>query len=390
MARPPQFPPKLIRKPGTAHARTCYRGTYYHCGAWDTRTNQPSPDAYAKWRDLVDLWSRDPDAVPGGEYRLTALLLDWLQSPDGPVHDDDRNWIPPIIERLCEWRDGIGADQFGGPQAEEWQAWLCGLVKDGKQRYNRTSVKRCVSFVRRAVKWGARMKLHGITWEQYHELEAVPPPKPGRVREPLPVLPVSWDAIVRTVPQLHPQLQVITWLLWWTGARPKELLTLKLGQIQSSGTLEIPKVPPVKLGQVWAAHVPSKAKRLGHARVLFFGPRAQAVLGWWLCRERIEPTDYLFAPLRGLTRAEGERRSRKVGKVYGVKVIRYAVARACERAKCDHWHPSQIRHAASARIRGAMGEDAEAAMLGHGGKAITQRYAGLDSELAARVALKLG
>lgn len=380
MARTPNWPPRLTRKPGTTTARTYHGGRWWICGRWDDKRNRPTAEAVNRHLEYVNVWASDPDANPTGEPLAVEVLADWLASPDAPVHRADRAWIPKVISLLESWRTELSADQFGAAILAEFQNWLC-------EKYNRTSVRKIVNFVRRAFTWGAREARYGISWEQVAAMKAVSAPKPGRVREANVVMPAKesdWRAVVDASP---PQLAAILGLLWWTGARPNELLSLRAGDIQREGVLTIPKVAPVRLGEVWAAQVRSKVSRLGHVRCLMFGPRSQLILTPILAG--LKPKDLLFTPAKALDREPGERTSKRLREAYSPSALSHAVKYACRRAGVSITAYG-IRHAVSERIQAAMGRDAEAALLGHGGASITARYAGLDSTLAVKVALFCG
>lgn len=400
MSRPTTWPPRLIRKPGSAEARTFFSGRWWTCGKWDTRANRPSPEAKARHLEYVQVWASDPDADPRGESLLSDVLTDWLASPDAPVHKSDRSWVPKIIRRLVAFRPRATAESFDAAALAAFQAWLCELREEtesleaGDPIYNRTSIKRhIVGKILRAMTWAAREGRYSVSWEQVHGLKAVPGPKPSRVRESNIVLPCERADLDRVIAAAHPQLAAVLDILWWTGARPSELLGLRSCDVQRSGTLTIPKVTPIPLGDVWAAQVKSKVSRLGHVRCLVFGPRAQAILGPIL--DGRKPDEFLFSPRRSVEKP-GNRRTRKLGERYDANALAHATRYARKRAFAVEGDaapavtPYSIRHACSSRVVAAMGAEAEQAYLGHGGSRITQRYAGWNSTLAAKVALALG
>jgi integrase len=257
MSRPPVWPPRLTRKPGTTEARTYFRGRWWTCGKWDARANKPTHEAIAKHMEYVQVWASDPAADPKGEVLLADVLTDWLGSPDAPVHRADRAWVPKIIRRLIEFQRQVTASAFDAAMLARFQAWLCELQDaDGELVYNRTSVKRhIVGKLLRAMVWAAREGRYSVSWEQVFAIKAGPGPKPSRVREGNVVLPCERADLDRVIGAAHPQLAAILELLWWTGARPSELLSLRAGDIQRSGELKIPKVTPITLGDVWAAQV---------------------------------------------------------------------------------------------------------------------------------------
>jgi integrase len=181
----------------------------------------------------------------------------------------------------------------------------------------------------------------------------------------------------------HPQLAAILRLQWWVGSRPSELLRLRVRDVQRTGTLRIPKVAPVELGDDWAAHISSKMARLGHVRCLMFGPRSQAIIGPIL--DSLKPDDFVFSPRR-----TGEQFAASKD-CYSRVVVNNALIYAAEKIGRPKLTMQSIRHACSERIVREMGDKAEQAALGHdSGSKITRRYAGWDSTLAAEVARKCG
>lgn len=293
MGRTAHWPPRLTRKARTTEARLYYRGRWYTCGKWDVASNRPSEAAKREHAELVSLWTEDPEAVPGHETPLVDLLVAWLKSQSSPAGGSDRKWIAVVIRRLGEWcadsdRHAIAACEFSFAEAEVFQTWLCMIAKDelpedrkrrwqsrelgltlpGDPHYSRRSIAKVMKFITQAVGWASKNNKFEVSRDQHYDLLELPAPKTGRVREPKTTLPATWKDLNRVCKHSHEQLAAILKLLWWTGARPGELLGLRVEDVQRSGTLTIPKVPPIKLGEVWAAHVKSKMSRTGHCTAI--------------------------------------------------------------------------------------------------------------------------
>lgn len=410
MGRSASFPPLLKRKSGTNEARTCYRGRYYTCGRWDTRTNRPSEEARERWKQLVALWTANPDAEPGEADSIGHLVSAWLAGEDSPVDIASRNAAVRCVHLLEEWRpELVPAAQFGVGELREWQNWLCNLPgeEEGETRYGRRSVKRFVGVVLQAVKWGWPVGKFGVTAEQFLRLKSVPAPKAGKVREPIDLQPVPFADVVKVAKAAYPHVRAILLTLWWTGARTDELLGLKLGPppagytgpkegeeyLLTEGTLHVHKSKPLPLGEVWAAHVVSKVRK--KIRVIVFGPKAQAALRKIVADTL--PGQYLFRPMNGRPKGNGPpRKSRAVEgcrpgrERYKVDTLDQALRAACKKAGVKKFRAYQLRHSASQRILAAMGAEAEGVYLGHGGSSITRHYGGINTTLAARVAARLG
>jgi integrase len=88
------------------------------------------------------------------------------------------------------------------------------------------------------------------------------------------------------------------------------------------------------------------------------------------------------------------RHRRTLAKKFTPDTYRQAVRRAIQRAGVESWHPHQLRHSAAASIRaafaGSSGVEAARVALGHQQLSMTDFYAGVDTELARQVALRIG
>jgi integrase len=160
-------------------------------------------------------------------------------------------------------------------------------------------------------------------------------------------------------------------------------------------------------GKTWVFRPDShKTEHHGFARVVFLGPRAQAVLAPFLDRE---PGAYCFSPREALADLRARQRAARKTKVqpsqedrrkraprkqpgvrYSVDTYGNAVERACLKAGVPPWQPNQLRHAKATEIRREVGLDAARAVLGHRSPQITEVYAELDLGKAAEVMERLG
>jgi len=84
-----------------------------------------------------------------------------------------------------------------------------------------------------------------------------------------------------TLPQMSRHVKAMVQLQLYTGARPGEITTMKMADLEMSG--KVWKYRP-------AQH---KTRHHGHVRVILLGPQAQAVLKDFL---RTDTTSYLFSP----------------------------------------------------------------------------------------------
>ncbi len=153
-------------------------------------------------------------------------------------------------------------------------------------------------------------------------------------------------------------------------------------------------------GAVWA-YCPSshKTEHHGRDRVIYLGPRAQAVLAPWL---RDDVDSFLFSPREVVaeklaakraarkTRVQPSQASRakarpKVGPGthYKTDVYGRVIRRACLAAGVPHWHPHQLRHNAATWLRREFGLETARVVLGHATADVTEGYAEADLGKAA-------
>src|SRR5262249_21731026 len=198
----------------------------------------------------------------------------------------------------------------------------------------------------------------------------------------------------KTLPKLPRHVRGLVQFMRLTGARPGEACQLRRLDIDTTG--EVWTFRPARHKTAWR----------GRPRVVFVGPKAQALLAAFPTEQDAE---YVFAP--GRQRAERfaamragrmsrvqpsqvcrakKRPKRRPGLKYTSKSLYRAVERACTLAGVPAWHPNQLRHTAGTEIRKRFGLEAAQVALGHAKADITQVYAERDQDLAARVALTVG
>ena len=145
-----------------------------------------------------------------------------------------------------------------------------------------------------------------------------------------------------------------------------------------------------------------KTEHHGRERLIFIGPRAQAILRPLLT---LDVSGYLFSPIRSVTERNERRRSRRKtplrkshmlrqagmrrdqpkrppGDCYTVGSYRKAIRRACLKAGVPIWHPHQLRHTAATSIRSQFGLEVAQAVLGHAELGATQIYAAKNLDAA--------
>ena len=267
-----------------------------------------------------------------------------------------------------------------------------------------------VEEVRRLFKWGVAQEL--VPASVLHGLSAVRGLSRGRTDapEPKPVLPVDDATVEATLPHLPPIVADMVRLQRLTAMRPGEVCILRPCDVDRSG-------------DVWlyrpAEH---KTEHHGRDRVVFLGPRAQAILRPYLLRDS---QAYCFSPRESIAKHRAELREhrkspvqpsqldrrkrrpkRSPGERYDVAAYDRAIARACEQAfpvppgletdatrawhREHRWTPNRLRHSAATVIRGSFGLDAAQVILGHAHAQVTEVYAERDHARAAAIVREVG
>jgi integrase len=259
---------------------------------------------------------------------------------------------------------------------------------------SRKVINQRVGRIKRVFKWAVAEQL--VPADVYHGLQAVAGLGQGRTKaaDPAPIEPVADDVVDKTLPQLPRHVRGLVQFMRLTGARPGEACQLRRVDIDT--TAEVWTFRPARHKTAWR----------GRSRVVFIGPKAQALLAEFRTEE---PTDYVFSPGRArierfaamragrksrvqpsqVCRAK-RRPKRRPGLKYTPRTFRRAVERACTLAGVPAWHPNQLRHTAATEIRKRFGLEAAQVALGHAKADITQVYAERDQDLAARVAQEMG
>jgi integrase len=179
-----------------------------------------------------------------------------------------------------------------------------------------------------------------------------------------------------------------------TAMRPNEVVALRTGDLDTSGP-------------VWAYRPAShKMEHHNRSRVVYLGPRAQAVLRPWL-RPSLE--EALFQPREASAARRAAMRAkrktpvqpsqrdrskpgarRRPGVQYSTHTYYAAIRRGCLAADVPGWSPGRLRHNAASHIRREFGLDAAQAVLGHASADVTQIYAEVNHQRAADIMARIG
>jgi len=268
----------------------------------------------------------------------------------------------------------------------------------------RDYANRVAKQVRRMFRWGVA---EGVVHpDVLARLNALEPLRAGHcvAKEPTPRRLVSEEELLAVARHMPGPVAAACWVLFWTGARPAEVLNLRAGDIDRT-------TDPWRT--VLKEH---KTAHKGKARVLYFGPRAQAVLRPFLVRPA---GAFLFSPAEAVAEVRQRRHTERVtpmnegnrpgtnrkknpetapGDVYDPATFARAVRRAIDienrnreaNSKMEPFSPYCMRHTAATRVAHEIGLEAARALLGHASLSMTLTYARADAEAASTAMSKLG
>jgi len=151
-----------------------------------------------------------------------------------------------------------------------------------------------------------------------------------------------------------------------------------------------------------------KNEHHGHPRKIAIGPKAQAILTPFL--KPNNPESFVFSPREAAEEVKAERRKnrktpmtpsqrkrtpkpapkRKPGEQYTKNAYRWAIVRACDKAKVPRWHPHQLRHNCATKLRRLYGLDGAVAVLGHKIGIVTEIYAEQHFQKAIDIMREIG
>lgn len=417
--------PALSRHKATGQARCRINGRDVYLGAYD------SPEAHERYDDLVAEWLRGQGNAHNYALTVDELCLLYLEHCQqhyrkaGEV-TSEYSAVTQALRHLVNLCGSSRAREFGPKMLKQTREKMIevGLV--------RNSINQHTGRIRRMFKWSVAEEL--IPTTVLVGLQAVGGLRAGRTsaKESDPIRPVSQHLIDAVRPFVSRQVWALIQLQILTGARSGELLPMRGCDLNTQG-------------KVWE-YVPEhhKTEHYGKRRIIFLGPRAQAVVREFLKSDLQAP---LFSPADALAEHRAELRAARVtpftpsqrartpkakpekqpGEMYTITSYHHAIRSACEKAfdmpkelrdmrvavakrpeqerkatrerlqaeastwsKQWSWHPHQLRHNAVTELRREFGLEAAQVVLGHSNASITQIYAERDSEKARRIMQEVG
>ena len=290
--------------------------------------------------------------------------------------------------RLAELQHHLATTEFEQPRKNR---------DPRRYRLSRATVSTRIGYIRRCWRWAETEEL--VPEGRWNSLRSVASLRPGRTpaKEPKPIGAVEWAQIEPVLAKLSPTLADVIRVLWHTGARPAEILSMTARQLDRTGKLWLYR--PTQ----------HKGRWRGRERVIPLSEAAQAILAPRLQlnpdRAVFSPRDTLreisnrkraarITPLTPSQRARDAARAAKappVGEFYGSNELSKAVRRACQTAEVEPWTPYDLRRAAAVRLFEAGDAEGARALLGHTALAMSRHYAQkAEQQLAEGAARRLG
>ena len=348
-----------------------------------------APTPPAEPEQLVD---QAPSGPPASGMTVGSLTLRYVASVKGNKTPEELRgcskwWNARIVANALETRRAVPLHRFGPKMLKDVQAELA--ARPRQQKKDGEPVMRTRYMVNRTVKeivamfaWSVSEEL--VPADQLVALRCVKSLRAGEslARESEPVLPVADADLEAILPHLPAVMADLVRFARLTAVRPSEACRLRLADVESVEGMPVAR---------WTLRKHKTAHK-GKVREVAIGPHAQRIVDRWAAGKA--PGDPVFATGDlGRVRTAGTIRKRKrrtKRTAFTSTDIRKDVAAACKAAGRPHWTPYQLRHAGISDVRRKLGLEAAQAHAGHASASMTEHYARLTFDDAARVALKIG
>ena len=410
--------PKYRKHRASGQAVVTLNGRDIYLGAHGTKASKLEYDR------LTSEWlANGRGLTPGHANDLTVaeLLLRYWEYAQGYYRKNGKptgeiDCLKSALRPVRELYGSSPAREFGPLALEAVRQRMI-----AKER-SRKGINHAISRVRRVFRWGVSKELIPPSVSQ--ALATMEGLRKGRTEAPEspPVEPVIDATVEATIEHMSTIVADMVRLQRLAGMRPAEVCIVRPCDIDQSG-------------ETWTYRPEShKTEHYDRDRIIFIGPKAQAVLLRYLARD---PAMYCFrpcdseakrraaahakrkTPLSCGNRPGSNRKSkpkRAAGECYTTGSYGRAIKRACDKAfphpklgyklrssftdaekrtlrewqSQHHWSPNQLRHTAATEIRKRHGLEAAQVILGHSQLGVTQVYAERDIAKGMEVARLIG
>lgn len=353
-----------------------------------------TPASRARYARLLTRWEdagrrlpgRRPPLSPAAGPTVTEIMAAYWPAVVARVSSRHAENLRPLLRR---WREHYGRHPAGEIMPSMLREWRATVVRE----VSADAARRATAAVLALFRWAVSHELLPV--EVYQRLQTI---EPLRVPPPTRIGPAPEMAVTAVRPLVSAQVRAMIDLQLATGMRPGEVCAMRPCDITITG-------------RVWTYRPPShKTAHHGHDRVVYLGPRAQAVLrpfltdrpttahvfspaeavaAWRAAKTAARKTPLSWGNRPGTNRRAKPRRS--AGDHYTSGSYCQAIRQACDRAGVPRWHPHQLRHNYATAIRAEYGLEAARILLGHCSALVTEAvYAERDQQAAMRIAAEMG
>jgi integrase len=388
-----------------------------------------SPDSWTRYDALLEDWARrqtvDQSTLTIDELALRFLAHAKEYYVKGGQQTSEVDCHRAALRPLVHEFGTMLAAGFGPLKLKVVRQ---SMIQDGGTR---STINKYVQRLKGVFRWAAENEL--VPVEVYQALATVRGLAKGRskARESRPVKAVPLERVDAIRPYIGRRVWAIVQLQLCTGARPGEIVSMRLGDVNTDGP-------------IWE-FLPRAHKTEHHEkdRLILIGPKGQAILREFLSealaadvggeahvfspadaegersRRRRKERKSPMTPSQAARRAKEDARRRPRDR-YTVASYRRAIARGCElafgmpdelrklprdlaaderarrrtlgaewrRANC--WNPNQLRHSAGTFLRREFGIEAARVVLGHAHVETTEIYAEADLKRAREIMETVG
>jgi len=384
---PSKRKPKLCHHKPTGQWYVRLNGKIHYLGTDEIEAEERRREVVAEW------FARQGD-VTGYTLSVDELALLFLQHADRYYVKDglptsEANNIRIALRPLIRLHGRCRARDFSPRKLKD--------VRDAMIDVGcvRTSINRQIGRIRRMFRWAVENEY--VPVEIYSTLATVAGLRAGRsdAVESEPVKPVPRAFVDAIEPHVSRQIWELIQVQHFTGMRPGEVAIMRGCDLNTTG-------------DVWE-YVPKshKTEHHGKDRMVFIGPKAQAVLRAFL---NTDLQAFLFSPADArreideqrkanrkspMTPSQGARKrkakpKKQPGERYTTASYGSAIRKACKLAGVPNWSPNQLRHSAGTKLRREFGIEASQTVLGHASISTTEIYAEKNDDLARRIMAKIG
>lgn len=380
MKKPQLRIPKLCHHKATGQSYVTIHGERRYLGKHGTTEAEGAYQRAIK--QLVAEFAGD------GEYNtsINALIIAFLSWAEIHYRKEDGTQTGEVSAYRAALRPV--SVRFGKLKTCEFSPLkLIGLRDEFSEENVRKTANKKTFRIRKVFRWGVSREM--VPGDVIVRLDTVEGLQANRTtaKESKPVLPVPQADIDSVLPLLTSPVATMIKIQLRTGARPSEVLNIRMEELDTSGG-------------VWIFRPNQhKNKWRGKERKIPIGPESQDLLLPFLIGRK--PGDYLFRSADGrrefVEQTYGKdaktaiRNAETENKPYTIHGYTSSIQKACVAAGVTKWSPGRLRHNAATRINQVYGDiDAARTVLGHTTKSTTEIYAETDFAKACEIAIRVG